>query len=312
MHINTKLYSWQIILNSNVLTHRNEKMQRDIEQELQEAQINYHSHVTSTIDEAKDLIITLCKKDERHFIVIGGDGTLNIFVNAVMESKVNSSEIFVALIPFGTGNDWSRSNGYSTNYLDAVDALAKGAFTNHDVGLVETVINDKVIDARYFINIAGFGFDGAVIYNASKKNVKFFRKQMYLINLLKTLLAYKSPVATLYSTDFTTTKNIFTIAAGICQYNGNGMHQCPDAIHNDGLLDVVVIEKVTIPKVLFNINNLFKGLHVKKLKEVTITRTDYLEINTMPFILGEVEGEMLTAGNYRIHCLPSAINFIIP
>jgi len=124
------------------------------------------------------------------------------------------------------------------------------------------------------------------------------------------LLAHKAQPVTLISSDFTVTKNIFSIAIGIGQYNGNGMRQCPEAIPNDGLLDVVMIEKVSILKVLLNIKNLFKGTHVKKMKEVSVNRTDYLEINAEPFILGEVEGEMLTTGNYRIRCLTSAINFM--
>jgi diacylglycerol kinase family enzyme len=157
------------------------------------------------------------------------------------------------------------------------------------------------------VNIAGFGFDGAVIANAHKKTMKMFHKQLYLINLLKTLLAYKAQPVMLQFNDITVTKNIFSIAAGICQYNGNGMRQCPEAIPDDGLFDIVLIEKVSIPKVLLNIKNLFKGLHVKKLKEVSMVRTNCLEINTTPFIAGEVEGEMLLTGNYRIRCLASAI-----
>ena len=303
-------YTWQIIHNPNAFLQRSSQYWRDIENKLHEVQIGYRHHVTSTIEEAKELIINLCKKGERHYIIIGGDGSLNIFANAVMESQVNSSEIFAALIPLGTGNDWSRSHGYSRSYLDAIDFLLKGNFINHDVGLVETIINGQVTDARYFVNIAGFGFDGAVIANASKKTTKLFHKQLYLINLLKTLLAYKPQPITIKSTDFAVTKNIFSMAVGIGQYNGNGMRQCPEAILNDGLFDVVIIEKVSISKVLRHIKNLFDGSHVKKLKEVSVIRTDYLEINTAPYIPGEVEGEMLATGNYRIRCLPSAIHFL--
>jgi YegS/Rv2252/BmrU family lipid kinase len=310
MQINAKLYSWQIILNPNAFLHRSNRFWKDIENKLQEVQIKYHHHETSTIDEAYELITTLCKKGERHFMIAGGDGTLNIFANAVMKSQVNSSEIYAAFIPLGTGNDWSRSHGYSGSYLDAIDALVNGNFMSHDLGLVETVVNDEVIDARYFVNIAGFGFDGAVISNASKTTSKFLHKQLYLINLLKTLLSYKSQLVTLKSNDSTVIKNIFTIAAGIGQYNGNGMRQCPEAISNDGLFDVVMIEKVSVIKVLLNIKNLFEGAHVKKLKEVSMMRTNYLEINTEPFIPGEVEGELLTAGNYRIRCLESAMNMM--
>ena len=310
MQINAKLYSWQIILNPNALLHRSSQFWKDIENKLQKFQINYCHHVTSTINEAKELIVNLCKKGERHFMIVGGDGTLNIFANAVMESQVDSSEIYAALIPLGTGNDWSRTHGYSNRYLDAIDLLMKGNFIHHDVGLVETIVNDQVIDSRYFVNIAGFGFDGAVIANASKTKTKIFHKQLYLINLLKTLLSHKSRLITLKSNDFSVTKNIFTIAVGIGQYNGNGMRQCPEAIPNDGLLDVVMIEKVSIFKVLLNIKNLFTGDHVKKLKEVSFIRTDYLEISADPFTIGEVEGEVITTGNYRIRCFTSAIHLM--
>ena len=310
MQINTTQHTWQIILNSNALSNQREQFWKDIEDKLQEAKIPFIHSVTSSVNEAKELIINLCKNGERHFIIVGGDGTLNIFTNAVMESQVDSTEIYAALIPLGTGNDWSRSHGYSNHRLDLVDSLVKGNFRKHDVGIVETVINDKVVETRYFVNIAGFGFDGAVIFNASKKKYHLFPKQLYLINLLKTLLAYKPQIVNLKSNDFTVSKNIFTIAAGICQYNGNGMRQCPGAIPDDGLLDVVVIEKVSILKVLLNIKNLFKGDHVKNLKEVTTYRTNFLEVDSKPFILGEVEGEMLALGNYRIRCLGQAINFM--
>jgi len=310
VYINVKLYSWQIILNPNSLLRRSSRFWKDIEHKLQDVQINYNLHVTSMVGEAKELIINLCKKGKRHFMIVGGDGSLNLFANAVMESHVNSSEIFAAFIPLGTGNDWSRSHGYSNRYLDAIHCFMKGNFMKHDVGLVETIIKDKVVDIRYFVNIAGFGFDGSVIFNVSKKKNRFFHKQLYLINLLKTLLSYQPQLVTLTSNNFTVAKNIFTIAIGIGQYNGNGMRQCPEAIPNDGLFDVVVIEKVSILKVLLNIRNLFKGTHVKKLKEVSVYRTNRLEISIEPFILGEVEGEMLTTGNYRILCLPSAIHFL--
>jgi len=310
VQINTLHQTWHIILNPNALLHQSSRFWKDIEDKLREVQINYRHHVTPTVADAKKTIINLCHRGERHFIVVGGDGSLNIFVNAVMEARINSSEVFATLIPLGTGNDWSRLHGYSDRYLDALDSLVKGNFMPHDVGLVETVINDQVVDARYFVNIAGFGFDGAVISNVNKKTSKYFPKQLYLINLLKTLVTYHPQLVTLTSNDFTIAKNVFTIAVGIGKYNGNGMCQCPDAIPDDGLFDVVIIEKVPFLKVLFHIRNLFKGTHIKKMKEVSTYRTKSLNIMIEPFILGEVEGEMLTAGNYRIRCLESAIHFM--
>ena len=75
MQINPKLYTWQIIHNPNAFLHRSNQFWMAIEHKLREVQIDYHYHVTSTIDDAKDVIINLCKKGERHYLIIGGDGT---------------------------------------------------------------------------------------------------------------------------------------------------------------------------------------------------------------------------------------------
>ena len=310
MNINAKDYTWQVILNPNAFLRKSSKFWKNIENKLNEKQIDYQNHITSSIDEAKNKIISLCMSGKRHFLVVGGDGSLNVFINAVMKSKVNSSEVYAAMIPIGTGNDWSRTLGYSNNYLDAIDYLDNGYFMNHDVGLIETVYNEKITDSRYFINIAGFGFDGEIIANVFKRKSKYFANQLYLINLLKTLLTYKPHLATLITNEAITTKNIFTLAVGIGQYNGKGMRQCPEAIPNDGLFDVVMIEKLNILKVILNIKNLFKGTHLKTIKEASMFRTNYLEIQSNPFIKGEVEGELLNHGYYRIVSNDSAINLL--
>jgi len=310
--MNPKLYSWHVILNPNALLQRSAAYWDAIENKLKDVGIDYCRHVTPNADEATELIINLCKKGERHFIIVGGDGTLNVFADAVMESQIDSTEIFAALVPLGTGNDWSRSHGYPKNYLDSIDLLIEGNFKDHDVGRVETIINKQVVDTRYFVNIAGFGFDGAVIANANKKRRKFLNEQLYLFNLFKTLISFMPQFITLKSNDYAATKNIFTIAAGIGQYNGNGMRQCPEAITNDGLLDVVMIRKVSFFTVLFHIKKLFNGTHLESLKkDVSTFRTDYLELDSTPFIPGEVDGESLMPGNYRIRCIPSAINFLV-
>ena len=72
MQIDIQHYSWHITLNPNALLHRSRQFWK-----LREVQINFHHHVTSTIDEANELIINLCKKGERHFIIVGGDGSTN-------------------------------------------------------------------------------------------------------------------------------------------------------------------------------------------------------------------------------------------
>ena len=104
---------------------------------------------------------------------------------------------------------------------------------------------------------------------------------------------------------------LFTAAVGINQYNGNGMRQCPDAICNDGFFQTVIIRKVGILKVLRNVGRLFKGTHVKLLKEVESFHSQEVQfLCKEDLLLGEVEGEMLSKGNYSVTLLPQRINLL--
>ncbi|MDR2979097.1 MAG: hypothetical protein LBV02_01440 [Bacteroidales bacterium] len=58
-----------------------------------------------------------------------------------------------------------------------------------------------------------------------------------------------------------------------------------------------------------NVANLFSGKHLK-LKEVTVLQTDEVWINSDFTTLGEVEGEILTIGNYHLKCVKSGVRVL--
>lgn len=307
--LNILEFTWQIILNPNAMSHKSGKFWRNIEQKLQLKNINYDYHLTETVEDSHKLIFDLCQKKYRHFIIVGGDGTMNNFVNGVMKSNIDTREVFATLIPLGTGNDWARTHNYSRNYLDTIDSFLQGNFVAHDVGKLERFDADKILETRYFVNIAGFGFDGEVIKNSQDKKTKIIPQAFYLINLLTTLISFKSKLIEIKSTVYNVKKEIYTMAVGIGKFNGNGMKQCPEAIVDDGLFDVVIIDKVSALKVIRNVNRLFSGAHVYKMKEVISFRTNALEINSNEIVFAEVEGELLQPANYKLECIHQAINF---
>ncbi|MEG1556676.1 MAG: hypothetical protein RR356_08145, partial [Bacteroidales bacterium] len=212
----------------------------------------------------------------------------------------------------GTGNDWGKSHHYPKSYLDFFSFFMEGQFLSHDVGLINSMEKNRLIDFRYFINIAGFCFDAEVVQQTLKIKRKIIASKIYLFNLLKVLLKHHYQNIQLISPDFDISGKIFTIAVGICQYNGNGMRQVPMADPTDGLLDVIIIRKLPIHKALKNVKNLYTGTHIGKLKEIEVYRTNTLEIKSKSPILGEVEGEMLTTGNYKIMMIPQSVNMLIP
>lgn len=301
-------HEWHIFLNRNAMHCRSSEYWKSIETQLTSAQVPYCCHYAQSQKEDSEVILNCCRNGVRHFVVVGGDGSLNFFIDNVVKSGINISDIFVAVIPLGTGNDWARSHHYPTKPQEAVTLFLNGKFISHDVGKVVTKSTEGE-SIRHFINIAGFGFDAEVIQRTKGQGKP--SSSMYLLSLLKTLFNYKSKTVSVLIDGKLYDYELFTAAVGINQYNGNGMRQCPDAICNDGFFQTVIIRKVGILKVLRNVGRLFKGTHVKLLKEVESFHSQEVQfLCKEDLLLGEVEGEMLSKGNYSVTLLPQRINLL--
>ena len=310
MKITIQDYTWQIILNPFAMSHKSGDYWNQIEEYLKNLKISYQYHITEQVSAAKFLISSLLSEGKRHFMVIGGDGTFNNFVNAVMESTISPNEVFLIPIIMGTGNDWARTHFAKNTFQYTREFIATGSFTNHDIGLVEIFQDEICLEKKYFLNIAGFGFDAEIIKNTINKKPKIFPQTVYLLSLFNTLMSQKILNVTLKIDDKIIDKEIISLAVGIGQFNGNGMKQCPTAIPNDHLFEMIVIDKVSKFKVIKNVKNLYDGSHVDKLKEITSYKASTIEIKANPYILGEVEGELLSSGNYKISNINPGINIL--
>lgn len=306
--ISVNQYHWHVFLNSNSFGKQENETERRLQHKLESANINYTLHISQSKEEDINTIQKLCKNGNRHFVVVGGDGSLNFFINAVMKSGIDSHELYIALFPLGTGNDWARSHHLKSDF-NVLEDFLYGHFVNHDIGVVDITSSDNS-DRKYFVNIAGFGFDAQIIKN-TKENEYKNRSQMYLLSLLKTLVTYKSQQVCIHIDNQTIDKKIYTIAVGLNKFNGNGMKQCPGAICDDGLFEVVIIDDVSPMQVVKNVKNLFSGTHLQKMKHlVSVFNTNKLVIESKKEFYGEVEGEMLPQGKYSIDLLPKAIHLL--
>ena len=308
--LNVYDYQWQVIINPNALSEKCLAYWVYVEKQLGKLGIPYRHHIADESTFGIKKVEELCKKGEKHFIVVGGDGTINEVINGIFISGVNPEEIYVSVFPLGTGNDWTRSHRYPPSYTETIKEFTHARFIKHDVGLVQFVKDNQIIDKRYFVNIAGFGFDAAVIEEVNKNKSKLFTKTVYILNLLKVLLKYVPTKTAVTLDNETINAEMFTLAVGICQYNGNGMRQVPSANPVDGIFDVVFIRKLSPFKVIRNVSKLYNGTHIKALKEVSLSQSKTVEITSSPYCKGEVEGELLPQADYRISILPQAINMM--
>ncbi|MDR1792590.1 MAG: YegS/Rv2252/BmrU family lipid kinase [Bacteroidales bacterium] len=309
--LNVHDFCWQIIVNPNAMSGKGKQICEKIFTLLAENQISFEKHIADGSGIGEKTVLNLCKSNKYHFIVFGGDGTLNEVINGILKSGVQTDKVFVVPFPIGTGNDWSRTHAYPKNAVSVMDAFLNGYFAAHDVGCVKLIENETITGIRYFINIAGFGFDAAVIEQTANGKSSFFSAATYIVSLLKVLFKYHSTNVLLQFPNQKVEAELFSLAVGICRYNGNGMKQVPMANPYDGFLDVVLIRKISVAKAMANVVRLFRGKHLK-IKEVSVYQTQSLILNAEPAIGCETEGEMLPKANiYDIKILAKSVQLLV-
>ncbi len=268
----------------------------------------YQRHAIKLVQDAVD-------QGYRNFISVGGDGTLNEIVNGLfLKHQQLLPEIKLGVITVGTGNDWGRTHKMPAGYTNLIEVIKTGKVFKHDVGKAKYRFDNENKN-RYFINIAGMGFDAMVANKVNVLKEKGYRGLMvYMYSLLSSLIGFKPTQLTIYSEGkMIYSGNTFLASAGICKYNGGGMMLLPDAVPDDGLFDLTIIRKVSRLKVLANIKNVFNGTFVK-IKEVERYRAkSFTIISNPPHALNlETDGESLGNSPLDFEVLPKALNIIIP
>ncbi len=260
----------------------------------------FTKHSNHEIKIAKEAI----NKGFRHFIIIGGDGTLSKFVNALFsQDTVSPHSITFGIIPIGTGNDWVKTHNISNNINKALQTILDGKTDTQDVGCINyTKDNSK----KYFINLCGIGFDGLVVNTV--KNNRAFGKLTYLLGALKSLFLFKYfDMQMTVNSQNKIYKSCFMIQLGICKYTGSGMKLTKEADPKDGLLDITIATKFTKWDLISNILELFNGKIVNHKKVETFKTSDLSLINTNTLI--QSDGEQINFGEIEVFIIPKAIKF---
>lgn len=302
---------WHVILNPIALNGKRIHFWNKIARELMQDGFEFIEWVTTKRENAIDVAESIIKKGGTQILIVGGDGTLNEVVNGVMKLPKLASQILLCVVPSGTGNDWAKTHRLKPTAKSIRAMLLNGKVVKHDVGIVHSIKNHETI-SRFFINIAGFGFDAAVIHRLyESRKYRIGNKFIYIKNVLATLFTHHSVECIIEHDGLTSKANVFSVAAGICKYNGNGMKQVPMANFQDGFLDFVFICKMSRWSLITQVPKLFSGKHLLHPKVFHI-RTKKCNIIPLGRVLGEVEGEMLEEGSYQVEIAFEQLKFLVP
>lgn len=245
-----------------------------------------------------------------NLLVFGGDGTLNEVVNGVFRSSVeNKSDVCIALVPYGTGNDWGRFWGITRNLKQSLGVLKTGKKQLVDVGMA--ISSGKT---SYFLNAIGMGFDAQVIKVASViKNHLLSGGWIYSLAVFITVFVHKSvKMRILCDNEEVLNERVYTISVGNGCYTGGGLKQTPDALPNDGFFHVTVVKKLSFKAIILAVKHLFFG-NLLNHPCVESYKTKRFVFHSEKSFEIEADGVQLSAhSDVEVKILPNALKFIAP
>ncbi len=261
---------------------------------------------------AVELTVKAINDGYRKIVAIGGDGTVNEIVNGIFIQKlVPTTDIALAVVPAGTGNDWVRMFGIPKTYSDAVQAIVDKRTILQDVGLI-TFHETKVKHTRYVANAAGMGFDAMVNRRFNRlKDEGRMGKWLYIRSTLKVLFAYKSKhFKIIVDGEQMFDDDVFSALVGIGKYNGGGLMQTPNAIVDDGLFDITVIKRINPLSVIRHFRKLYNG-KLYNYSKVIARQGKHINIETNPESPIEIDGEAMGYSPFTFELVPQSIKVVV-
>lgn len=166
--------------------------------------------------------------------------------------------------------------------------------------------------SRYIANVAGVGFDAQVIRKLTHLKKKGRKSRWrYTWCLVRSFFRYKSTGIKVWVDDKLVYNNLLlSIAIGICKYNGGGIQQLPEAVADDGMLDLSLIRPIHFWHVLFRFHYLFNG-GIYRIRHILQARGSRIRIESSPEVSVEADGELLGETPLEFSVLHKAIRIVV-
>lgn len=246
-----------------------------------------------------------CATDYDLVVACGGDGTVHEVLNGLMAIPV-STRPALGVLPTGSGNDTRRTLGVPKDLTQAALVLGTGERRRFDVGLCNGI---------YFNNSFAAGLDAKVTAKAVEYKVTKRRSGLwlYLTALLHVLFHELDSFDLRVAFDGGASESHDTLIVAVTQGQtyGGGFRITPEAIPDDGLFDVCMLDPFSLPEALVRLPFLIVGKHTR-MKPTHMSRHTSLVIECDSPVPAQIDGEVLLESRYDITMLPGAIECIVP
>jgi YegS/Rv2252/BmrU family lipid kinase len=281
-----------------------------VERTLREHGLQVRRVDTRDLDHARTLATEGARAGET-VVALSGDGMVGVVADALRHVP----GAVLGVLPGGRGNDLARVLGIPDDPLAACAVIATGTPRAMDVGeLVGQADGERqtAVAGQVFVGIASAGFDSDANRIANQAPA-WLGSLVYAYGALRAL-AFWRPARFEIELDGLGERHTFTgysVAAANSRAYGGGMHLAPDALLDDGLLEIVVIERVGRLRFLANLPKVFAGSHVR-LPSVHVFRAAEVEISAdRPFAL-YADGDPIGNLPVRVRAVRGAVSVLVP
>lgn len=260
---------------------------------------------THDLSHARELAAAAAREGEV-VVVLSGDGA----IGAVAEALRAVPNAVLGVLPGGRGNDLARALGVSQELGEACATIADGVVREMDVGEVAGAPGEP---ARTFVGIASAGFDSDANRIANEAP-SWLGNLVYAYGALRALIAWR-PAGFRIELDPPGETRHFTgysVGAANSRSYGGGMRAAPDALLDDGMLEVMVLESVgklafltrILPRVFNGTHAREPCVHVFRAREVAIDAD-------RPFTM-YADGDPIGELPLRVRAVSGAVNVLVP
>lgn len=247
---------------------------------LTEAGVEYSTLMTESTGHAVVLAKQAAQEGFTTAISMGGDGTLNEVLNGLL-----GTNCVMGFIPAGSGNDFGRTFGLRSGDVEqACTVILDENVREIDVGYTE---------GKYFLNVAGAGFDAEVGHMANVWGKKYFSGPLaYIASIFRQLIRFSPREMHIELDGRIIDTRAWLVAVGNARYFGGGMMIAPAAEVDDRLFDVCVIGATSKLELLKVLPRVFKGDHIHH-QAVTCYRAAHVKLSSESSMVTQADGELL-------------------
>ncbi len=282
-----------------------QRILRAIERHISNA---YRLHVTTGPLDATVLARSAVEEGAEHIIVVGGDGTIQETVNGILcDGHTHTPPCTLGIISSGTGQGFAQSLGLPSGFEDRVATACNGVPWAVDVGRISTNNNGRRRLISYFVNEAQLGLGASVV-----RTVQFRQKRLGGLlafgwgTLVTALRENAHPFVISIDGGPESRESLIGLVIANGTYTGGGMNIAPDAVLDDGMMDILLMHDQSAWERIGNFAKVYSGRHTAS-DGFSCVQARTLTVGPASEILLAADGELLGSAPCEIDVLPRAL-----